>query len=129
LLNNSGDWFRGGGAVLSRLVFGPGVHRGHAVVRSMCYRVASKRLASLIAGNRYNWNVCGAYSLQSYLKRHQQKSNSDLSSGIQPVKQPHPTALLKAHLKAKRLTRCWALKSRQTALRSSAHLGMRSSKR
>ena len=33
LLNNSGDWFRGGSAVSSRLVFGPGVHRGHAVVR------------------------------------------------------------------------------------------------
>jgi hypothetical protein len=42
LLNNSGDWFRGGGAVLSRLVFGPGVHRGHAVVRSLSYRVADK---------------------------------------------------------------------------------------
>jgi hypothetical protein len=33
------------------------VHRGHAVVRSLYYRVASKRLASLIAGLGDKWNV------------------------------------------------------------------------
>ena len=57
LLNNSGDWFRGGGAVLYRLVFGPGVHRGHAVVRSLGYQVADKSLPTRIAGVRDNLYV------------------------------------------------------------------------
>ena len=57
LLNNSGDWFRAGSAVLSRLVFGPGVHRGHAVVRSLSYQFADKSLPTRIAWVRDNLYV------------------------------------------------------------------------
>ena len=62
LLNNSGDWIRGGGAVLSRLVFGPGVHRGHALVRSLNYRVSGKSPPSPIVGIRDKLDVWSAYS-------------------------------------------------------------------